>query len=113
LPEFKRDSLLRRDALGRETPFSASGNRVSIEQGIHQFMMPRDNPAAFSESETRITASLPSGLRPGPAFIYVTDGNGVESQSQVVNFICDDCPFVGNVIDEKQINEFFPGVVAT
>ncbi|HKE04689.1 MAG TPA: hypothetical protein VKE91_11550, partial [Blastocatellia bacterium] len=49
----------------------------------------------------------------GQAFIYVTDGNGVESQSQGVNFICDNCPFVSNVIDEKQINEFFPGVVAT
>jgi hypothetical protein len=112
-PEFRPDSLLRLDALGPETPFSANGNRVSIEQGINQFIMPRDNAAAFSESETRITASLPPGLRPGLAFIYVTDGNGVESQSQGVNFICDDCPFVSNVIDEKQINEFFPGVIAT
>lgn len=112
-PEFHLDSLLRVDALGTETPFSANSNRVSIEQGIHQFMMPRDNAAGFSESETRITASLPPGLRPGPAFIYVTDGNGVESQSQGVNFTCDSCPFVSNVLDEKRISEFFPGVVAT
>jgi len=113
LPEFRLDSMLKIDSLGMETPFSASGNRVSIEQGIHQFMMPRDNAASFSESETRITASLPAGLRPGLAQIYVTDKNGVESQSQFVIFNCESCPVVSGVMDEKQINEFYPGAVVT
>ncbi len=101
-------------ANGTDTPFSASGNRVTIEQMMNQFMVTRDNAPDFTESAMQITASLPAGLRPGWAFAQVLDSGGVESQGQFVHFNCAACPGVSEIIDsEKQLGEFHPGTVVT
>lgn len=112
-PDLRLDSLLRIDAKAADTPFSVTGNRVNIEQGIYQYLMPRDSAVSFSESTVRINASLPKGLRPGPALIYVTDQEGIESQAQYVTFNCALCPQIQAVEDERKLKEFYPGVVIT
>lgn len=109
-PEIKLGSLIKIEAKGSETPFSSNGNRVVIEQGIRQSVLPRDNPAGFTESTAQITATLPAGLRPGPALIYVVDQNGVESQGIGTLLKCAECPEIGAVSDFNQVNEFSPGV---
>ncbi|HYE72541.1 MAG TPA: hypothetical protein VEF04_04385, partial [Blastocatellia bacterium] len=95
-----------------DTPFSTSGNIVRFEQGLRQYSIPRDNPAYFYESATQINASLPKGLRPGIALVYVQDSSGVESNGPIITLTCDSCPTIANVIDSpKGINEFHPSSV--
>src|SRR5262249_51113217 len=113
LAEFRLDSGLKIDSKGGQATFSPSGNRVSIEQGIHQYLMPRDNASGFIESTTSITAQLPGGLRPGGALVYVTDASGVESSAQFVGFNCEACPVVSGVEDERLLDEFYPGATVT
>jgi hypothetical protein len=99
---------------GDGEPFTATGNRVNIEQMINHFLVTRDNTQDFAESVTQISATLPRGIRPGPAFIQVYDGGGVESQGQHVVFNCVLCPVINEVIDsEKQLGEFHPGTMVT
>lgn len=94
--------------------FSASGNRVTIEQMMNQFILPRDNAQGFSESATQINAELPKGLRPGWAFAQSLDANGVESQGQFIYLNCASCPVIGEIIDsDRQLGEFHPGTVVT
>jgi hypothetical protein len=95
-------------------PFTATGNRVNIEQMINHFLITGDNTPDFAESATQISATLPRGLRPGPAFMQVYDGDGVESQGQHVVFNCAACPMISEVIDtEKQVGEFHSGAMVT
>ncbi|MGH9834896.1 MAG: hypothetical protein ACRD9Y_17900, partial [Blastocatellia bacterium] len=101
-------------ANGEDTPFSATGNRITIEQMFNQFIISRDNAQDFTESATQISASLPAGLRPGLAFAQVLDASGVESQGQFIHFNCAACPAIGEIIDsERQLGEFHPGTVVT
>ena len=101
-------------ANGADTPFSASGNRVTIEQFINSFVIAGDNTPDFAESAMRISATLPKGVRPGYAFMQVLDGAGVESQGQFVFFNCAACPQISDIIDsEKQLGEFHPGAAVT
>ncbi len=99
---------------GADTPFSASGNRVTIEQMFNQFIIGRDNAQDFTESATQISASLPAGLRPGLAFAQVLNADGAESQGQFIQFNCAACPNVSEIIDsERQLGEFHPGTMVT
>ncbi len=99
---------------GDGEPFTATGNRVNIEQMINHFLVTRDSTPDFAESATQISATAPRGLRPGPAFMQVYDGDGVESQGQHVVFNCAACPVVSEVIDtEKQLGEFHSGAMVT
>jgi hypothetical protein len=97
-----------------DKPFSATGNRVTVEQMMNTFLLTPDNSPEYTESATQITTVLPQGLRPGGAFIQVLDANGVESQAAFVNLQCAACPQIADVIDsEKQLNEFHPDTVVT
>jgi hypothetical protein len=95
-------------------PFSATGNRVTVEQMMNTFLLSPQTAAEFSESAAQITTALPSGLRPGGAFIQVLDANGVESQAAFVTLQCAACSQITEIIDsERQLNEFHPGTVIT
>lgn len=59
--------------------FSASGNKVVVEQAGQRYEAPRD--ADWNETPTRITARLPLALRPGHAIIYVVNAQGSESRA--------------------------------
>lgn len=111
--ELQLDSVLQIDATGTANSFSAMGNHVQIEQGIHQYLLPRDEPANFTESESRITASLPKGLRPGPLAIYVANKEGVESQAYFTSLNCSSCPQVNAVEDRRALREFYPDGIVT
>lgn len=78
--------------VGLDTAFSPSGNKARLEQNARNFEMPSDNPAFFFESPTQINFSLPAGRRPGPAWVYVTDAAGRESNAQEIQLNCDNCP---------------------
>jgi hypothetical protein len=97
--------------------FSAEGNQVHVQQGFSQHMMPRDNAAFFAESESRISASLPSGRRPGWATVFVTDRDGVDSNAQFIRLACADCPEIRahhGVIDGlTYLDETRPGGVVS
>ncbi len=112
-PQLQLDSVLQIDASGTATPFSAAGNRVSIEQGIYHYLMPRDEAVNFTESPTRITAAFPKELRPGFAAIYVSDKDGVESEAYFPFITCAACPLLLAVQDERALNEFYPGGIVT
>jgi hypothetical protein len=93
-------------------PFSAVGNRVTVEQMMNTFLLSPQTAAEFTESETQITTTLPQGLRPGGVFMQVLDANGVESQAAFVTLQCATCPQITEIIDnERQLNEFHPGTV--
>jgi hypothetical protein len=57
--------------------FSASGNTVIIEQGGERYVVAKDSN--WSESPARINLTLPAGLKPGRAQIYVVNAQGRES----------------------------------
>ncbi|MDX2031778.1 MAG: hypothetical protein SF339_13980 [Blastocatellia bacterium] len=101
-------------ANGPETPFSAAGNRIHIEQMMNAFLVSPASGPDFTESAQQISATLPQGIRPGAAFIQVLDGAGVETQGQPVIFNCAACPEITGILDsEKQLGEFHPGTVVT
>jgi hypothetical protein len=58
--------------------FSASGNTVIVEQGGNRYLLAKD--ADWSETTTRITATLPEGLKAGRAQLYVVNQQGRESK---------------------------------
>jgi hypothetical protein len=74
--------------------FSAEGNQVHLQQGFNRHVMTRDNAVFFSESESRITASLPPGRLPGWATVFVTDRDGVDSNAQFIRLGCAECPAI-------------------
>jgi hypothetical protein len=65
----------------------------------------------------QINASLPPGRRPGPAFVYVTSADGIESNGQVINISCATCPTIrpaSGVLDRaSQSQEIYPGAVVS
>jgi len=112
--QLNPNSRITAHAAGAETPFSVAGNRITISQMMNHFIITRDNTQDFSESTAQISASLPSGLRPGGAFAQALDSSGVESQGQFIVFNCAACPAIGEIIDsEKQLGEFHPGTIVT
>lgn len=111
--EIRTDSVINLYAKGPETPFSANGNRIGIEQGFRQFLLPRDNAALFSETPQKLTASLPPSLRPGWATVYVFDKDNLESQAQFIQFKCEACPQLDEARDERLLREFYPGALVT
>jgi hypothetical protein len=62
--------------------FSAAGNAVIVEQGTQRHAAEKDS--GWSESPTRINATLPEALRAGRAIIYVVNANGQESKAQTI-----------------------------
>jgi hypothetical protein len=97
-----------------ERPFTATGNRVNIEQMFNHFLIAPATAPDFSESAMKISGTAPKGIRPGGAFVQVYDGNRVESQGQFINFTCATCPAIREVMDsEKQLGEFHPGTLVT
>jgi hypothetical protein len=97
-----------------ERPFTATGNRVNIEQMLNHFLIAPATTPDFSESAMKISGTAPKGIRPGGAFVQVYDGNRVESQGQFINFTCATCPAIREVMDsEKQLGEFHPGTLVT
>ena len=94
--------------------FSSSNNAVRLEQGIRQYLLPRDYPMLYFESESQIVAGLPTTLRPGTAMVYVNDRDGVESNAQRIQLICPSCPTIASVEDTgKRLGELHPGSVLT
>jgi len=97
-----------------DLPFTVAGNRVNIEQMLDHFLITPVSTPDFAESAMKISGTLPKGIRPGPAYVQVYDGNRVESQGQAVHFDCAACPVIREVIDsERQLGEFHPGTMVT
>ncbi|MFN7927240.1 MAG: hypothetical protein U0Y68_04715 [Blastocatellia bacterium] len=91
------------------TPFSPRNNLVAIEQGVQQYLLPRDNPTYFYESTTQINMSLPFGRRPGEVMLYVMDQNGVESNAASLLLQCATCPKVNKLMDrDLKVEEYYP-----
>jgi hypothetical protein len=63
--------------------FSGSGNKVVVEQAGRKYFAPRDE--VWSEAATKITASLPAGIVPGRALVYVLDSGGRESNARAIH----------------------------
>lgn len=78
------------------TPFSATGNIVHFDQTSKHFVLPQDNDLFYFESPTQINFSMPPGRRPGLARVYVTDARGIDSNSQVIDIKCADCPHINS-----------------
>lgn len=89
--------------------FSSQNNQVALEQGVRQYLLPRDNASWFYESSTQINISLPTGRRPGDALLYVTDQNGVESNAAGIYLQCATCPKINKLIDsDLKVEEYYP-----
>lgn len=96
------------------TVFSPRNNQVALEQGVRQYLLPRDNPTWFYESTTQINVSLPIGRRPGEALLYVTDQLGVESNAASLFLQCASCPKVNKLIDsDLKVDEYYPNTNIT
>jgi hypothetical protein len=80
-PRFTPDSVL--SIFG--VHFSNAGNTVQIFQGGHRYVLPRDGGASWHESRGQINVALPDGLVSGPAYVYVTDAGGLDSNGQVLD----------------------------
>lgn len=65
--------------------FSQGGNTVKVLQGPHRYALPRDAGATWWESPGQIDATLPDGLTSGPAYLYVTDARGLDSNGQALD----------------------------
>jgi len=81
MPHFAPDSTLAIFGVH----FSRAGNTVQVVQGAHRYALPRDEGAAWWESIGQIDAALPDGLAAGPAFVYVTDARGLDSNGQALD----------------------------
>ncbi|MBX3278612.1 MAG: hypothetical protein KF868_11475 [Acidobacteria bacterium] len=95
-------------AITAESPFSVSGNSVHVAQLLEELSLNAADTPAFTESETRITAPLPAGRRPGEAWVYVTDANGVDSNAQMAVLACSACPQINaecGVLDADFLTE--------
>lgn len=75
-----------------DSPFSASGNIAHLNQKSLHFELPRDDATFWYESPTQINFSIPPARRPGEAWVYVTDGRGIDSNAQSITLMCADCP---------------------
>lgn len=112
-PEIALTDTLVIEAEQEATGFSVTGNRISIEQGLKQYWLTRENTPALTEDALRVTVAVPRSLRPGAAIVYLTNAHGVESNAQGVLFTCATCPQLDDLEDERQLNEFYPGVIVT
>lgn len=96
------------------TLFSSRDNKITMEQGVRQYLLPRDNPTWFYESSEQLNVSMPIGRRPGEALIYVTDQNGVESNAAKIMLQCANCPQVNKLIDsDLKVEEYYPDTAIT
>jgi hypothetical protein len=96
------------------TSFSPRNNQITLEQGVRQYLLPRDNPTWFYESFTQINMSLPIGRRPGWALLYVADQNGVESNAAGLELKCESCPKINTLLDsDLKIEEYYPNTNIT
>lgn len=100
-----------------DSPFSPTGNTVHFNQTLQDYQLPRDNPSNFYESRTQLNFSPPSKRRPGLAWVYVTDARGLESNAQVIELKCLDCPKIDTscgVLDTNwQTLQIEPGMSIT
>src|SRR5215470_13423321 len=104
------------DGQQQSSLFSASGNTVTFNQLARRFELQRDNTNFLIESPSRINFSLPPARRPGPAWVYVTDARGIDSNGEQITLSCPDCPQFspcGLVNAEDQTYHFYPGAVIT
>lgn len=85
------DSVL---AITSGLPFSAAGNTVHVAQSGVKFTLTSSSGNSYAESATRITAALPSGRRPGEAWVYVTNADGLDSNAQGIVLQCPGCPVI-------------------
>ncbi|MFN7930889.1 MAG: hypothetical protein U0Y68_23785 [Blastocatellia bacterium] len=94
--------------------FSPTNNAVRLEQGVRQYLLPRDYPLLYSESESQIVTGLPAVLRPGLATVYVNDEAGVESNAQRIELLCAACPTITHAEDTRRyLGELNPGSIVT
>ncbi len=101
------------DALNPSAAFSPRDNAVRLEQGLRQYSLPRDFGVTFLESELQIKVGLPTTLHHGNALLYVTDRDGVESNAQHLRLVCQSCPNVTSVEDDKSVGEIYSGGIVT
>jgi len=80
-PRFSIDSTLSIFGLN----FSRAGNAVQVIQGGRRYVLPRDGGFAWHESPGQVNVALPPGLEAGPAFVYVTDARGLDSNGQLLD----------------------------
>ncbi len=108
------EQRIRIEALNQNGKFSPSNNAVKVEQGIRQYALPRDLPILYSESESQIEVGLPATLRPGSAVIYVNDRDGIESNTQRIELVCQSCPNIASAEDTgRRLGELHPGSILT
>ena len=97
-----------------DSRFSVRENAIRLEQGLRHFTLPRDFSAGFSESPSLITTSIPGNIRPGQALVYVSDSESTESNTQLIRFVCAECPMINHVEDTfANIGELSPGSTMT
>ncbi|HXO18934.1 MAG TPA: hypothetical protein VOA87_03300, partial [Thermoanaerobaculia bacterium] len=65
--------------------FSPAGNVVQVVQNGHRYLLTADAALAWHESRGQINATLPPGLVPGIALVYVTDARGLDSNGQLLD----------------------------
>ncbi len=65
--------------------FSNAGNSIEILQGSRRFVLPRDASGGWHESRGQVNVALPEELAPGPAFVYLTDSRGLDTNGQLVD----------------------------
>jgi hypothetical protein len=109
--ETERQVLI--DALNPSATFSPRDNAVRVEQGMRQYSLPRDFGVTFLESELQIKVGLPTTLHHGNALLYVTDRDGVESNAQHLRLMCQNCPVITSVEDDKEIGELYSSGIMT
>ena len=97
-----------------DSRFSVQENAIRLEQGLRHLTLPRDFSVGFSESPSLITTSLPGNIRPGQALVYVSDSENTESNTQLIRFVCAECPKISHVEDTFfNIGELYPGSTMT
>ena len=109
LPVFhlEPDSIL---SIRSDAPFSPSGNTVRFAQSGLKTTMTVANGAILDESDSTITARLPSARRPGIARVLVSNSDSVDSNGQVIYLWCPDCPSISGIVESRyQTSSFEPG----
>jgi uncharacterized protein (TIGR03437 family) len=96
-----------------DVPFSAANNIVNISQNGAKFVITGANNPAFSESPSRITASLPPGRRPGEAWVFVSNAEGLESNVQSIDLQCSTCPIINSNDEWGIVNSVYQTAAIT
>jgi hypothetical protein len=90
-------------------PFSTSGNSIHLDQGVRRL-----TGRILFQSSSRINASLNPALRPGQAFVYVSDANELDSNGLLVDLTCSTCPTISSIEGEPyKLREYYPGSEVT